>query len=170
LRTQESSADQDYYIGRLEPPYDSAGQAKIGHMLDQYGIPFFYNQPVLICENGRRTIWWPDFTLPTYNSLVLEYDSACHGAFDTNSRHTRSDVYRLNGIAAFVPRTVRSGTAAMAAATLRPAGAELPSASGLSAGWLRLTPALRQRARQLMSSQLSCSIRDLSSGLVPMTF
>jgi hypothetical protein len=69
-------------------------------MLDRYGIPFFYQQPALICEHGRRTIWRPDFTLPTYNSLVVEYDAARHGAFEASSRRTRSEVYRLNGIAA----------------------------------------------------------------------
>ena len=95
-----ASPDLDYYVGRLQPPYDSAGQASIGHMLDQYGIPFFYRQSALICENGRRTIWRPDFTLPTYNSLVIEYDSGHHRAFDVSSRRTRGDIYRLNGIAA----------------------------------------------------------------------
>jgi hypothetical protein len=35
-----------------------------------------------------------------YNSLVVEYDSARHGAFEASSRRTRSEVYRLNGIAA----------------------------------------------------------------------
>ena len=100
MRTQESGPDLDYYIDGLKPPYDSAGQAKIGHTLDRYGIPFFYRHPVLICENGRRTIWRPDFTLPTYNSMVIEYDWARHGALDASGRHARSDVYRLNGIAA----------------------------------------------------------------------
>ena len=100
MRTETPSPNLDYYIGRPEPPYDSAGQAEIGHMLDRYGIPFFYKQPVLICQNGHRTIWRPDFILPTYNSLVIEYDSTRHGAFDAASRHTRRDSYRLNGIAA----------------------------------------------------------------------
>jgi hypothetical protein len=71
-------------------------------MLDQYGIPFFYQQPVLIYVGGRRTIWHPDFTLPTYNSLVIEYDPAGHQASVASKRHTRSDVYRLNGIAALL--------------------------------------------------------------------
>ena len=100
MTTQPSIPDLDYYVDRLQPPYNSAGQAEIGRMLDQYGIPFFYQQPALICEKGRRTIWRPDFTLPTYNSLVVEYDSARHGAFEASSRRTRSEVYRLNGIAA----------------------------------------------------------------------
>jgi len=100
LSTRPSSPDLDYYIGRLQPPYDSPDQARIGRTLDRYGIPFFYKQPVLICENGWRTLWRPDFTLSTYNSMVIEYDWARHGALDASNHRTRSDVYRLNGIAA----------------------------------------------------------------------
>jgi hypothetical protein len=100
LTAEAARSDLDYYTGRLEPPYDSPRQASIGHMLDQYGIPFFYRHPALICQHGRRTIWRPDFTLPTYNSLVIEYDSGRHRAFDVTGRRTRSDIYRLNGIAA----------------------------------------------------------------------
>ena len=100
MTTNSSTPDLDYFVGRLQPAYDSPGQAKIGHMLDQYGIPFFHKQPVLICAAGRRTIWRPDFTLPTYNSLVIEYDPNRHGASRVADRRTQSDVYRLNGIAA----------------------------------------------------------------------
>jgi hypothetical protein len=66
-------------------------------MLDQYGIPFFYREPLLICADGRRRIQRPDFTLPTYNSAVLEYIPSDGPAPD---RAGRSDVYRQNGIAA----------------------------------------------------------------------
>jgi hypothetical protein len=69
-------------------------------MLDQYAIPFFYKHPLLICQKGRRTIWRPDFTLPSYNNIVIEYDSAFHGIYDADRYHPRSDLYRLNGIAA----------------------------------------------------------------------
>jgi hypothetical protein len=69
-------------------------------MLDQYGIPFFYRQPILICENGRRKIHRPDFTLPTYNNTVIEYDPDRNG--DARARHPlpTDNVYRQNGIAA----------------------------------------------------------------------
>ena len=87
----------EYYVGRLQPEYQCEGHAQIGQMLDQYGIPFSYRQPILICENGRRRIQRPDFTLPTYNNAVLEYDPDN----DTNpDKAGRSDIYRRNGIAA----------------------------------------------------------------------
>ena len=97
MRLNSLSPDLEYYIGKLQPQYESAGQAAIGWMLDEYGIPFFYKQATLICENGRRKIWRPDFTLPTYNNLVIEYNPDNDNTADTGSR---SDVYRQNSIAA----------------------------------------------------------------------
>ena len=63
-------------VGRvesLEPPYRSRGETRVGRVLDQYGIPFFYEQPTLIYDRGRYRIWHPDFTLPQHNGLVVEY-------------------------------------------------------------------------------------------------
>ena len=100
MNTTTASSDLEYYLGKLQPPYDSAGQAKIGRMLDEYGIPFFYRQPTLICEHGRRTLWRPDFTLPTYNNTVIQYDLAAQGTLGAGNRRRTSDAYRLNGIAA----------------------------------------------------------------------
>jgi len=57
----------------LEPPYRSRGEAQVGRVLDRYGMPFFYEQPTLIYDRGRHRIWHPDFSLPTYNGLVVEY-------------------------------------------------------------------------------------------------
>ena len=92
----------DDYIGRVRPAYESAGQAEIGRMLDRYGIPFFYRQPTLICEDGRRTIWRPDFTLPTYNNIVIEHDPAPRRALAGNNHDSRREIYRLNGIEALL--------------------------------------------------------------------
>ncbi len=60
-------------LGPLEPPYRSRGEIQVGRLLDLYGIPFFYEQPTLIYDRGRHRLWRPDFTLPTYNGLVIEY-------------------------------------------------------------------------------------------------
>ena len=100
MTAKPAAPNLDDCIGRLQPLYDSAGQAEIGRMLDRYGIPFFYKQPTLICDNGRRTVWRPDFTLPTYNSIVIEFDPAPHRALANSSHPSRREVYRLNGIEA----------------------------------------------------------------------
>ena len=57
----------------LEPPYRSRGEAQVGRLLDRYGIPFFYEQALLVYDREQYRIWHPDFTLPTYGGLIVEY-------------------------------------------------------------------------------------------------
>ena len=104
MSTKSLSPDLEYYVGKLQPQYDSTGQAQIGRMLDQYGISFFYKQPILICDSGERKVWRPDFTLPTYNNAVIEYDSKPDRAIDADKRSIKEHVYRQNGIAALFLR------------------------------------------------------------------
>ena len=96
MSTNTLSPDLEYYIGKLQPQYESKGQEMIARMLDQYGIPFFYKQATLICDKGRRKIWHPDFTLPTYNNAVIEYNPNEHRA------SSKSDLYRQNNVAALL--------------------------------------------------------------------
>ncbi len=56
-----------------EPPYKSRGEAQVGRLLDRYGIPFFYESPWTVLDDGRQRTWHPDFTLFSYRGLVLEY-------------------------------------------------------------------------------------------------
>ena len=56
-----------------EPPYRSRGETQIGRLLDRYGIPFSYEQGLLVYDRGKHKIWHPDFTLPTYDGLIVEY-------------------------------------------------------------------------------------------------
>ncbi|HNQ22560.1 MAG TPA: hypothetical protein PKK06_05640 [Phycisphaerae bacterium] len=67
------SARLEDRLGPLEPSYRSRGEAQVGRMLDRYGIPFVHEQPTSIHDRGRRRSWHPDFTLPAYNGLILEY-------------------------------------------------------------------------------------------------
>jgi len=54
-------------------PFDTKPHADIADMLDSYRIPFFYKQPTLVIENGKRCIEYIDFFLPTYNGLAIDY-------------------------------------------------------------------------------------------------
>ena len=97
MTTETPSRDLEYYLGKLQPPYESEGQANIGRMLDEYGIPFFYKQATMVLDNGHRTIWRPDFTLPTYNNAVIEYHPNGEGCPNVGNK---SDLARRNNIAA----------------------------------------------------------------------
>lgn len=60
-------------LAELDPPYESREELKIGRMLDQYGLPFFYEQPTVIYNDGKNEIWHPTFTLPQYGAMVVDY-------------------------------------------------------------------------------------------------
>jgi len=56
-----------------EPPYRSRGEAQVGRLFDRYRIPFTYERPTPVYDRGRHRWWHPDFTLPTYGNLIVEY-------------------------------------------------------------------------------------------------
>lgn len=60
-------------LTELDPPYESLNELRIGRLLDQYGIPFFYKQPMIIYQEGHNKIWKPSFTLPHQGCAVIDY-------------------------------------------------------------------------------------------------
>ncbi len=87
-------------LGPLEPPYRSRGEAQIGRLLDRYGIPFFYEQALLVYDRDRHRIWHPDFTLPTYDGLIVEYAGMPDIPEYTVGIRYKERAYRANDIPA----------------------------------------------------------------------
>lgn len=85
---------------RLEPPYRSRGEARLGGMLDRYGIPFFYEHPLLVVSRGRYRLWHPDFTLPHHGGLIVEYAGMMDRADYRDGIRYKQHVYKANGAAA----------------------------------------------------------------------
>jgi len=52
--------------------FRSRGERHIAGTLDDYGIPFIYEQRVSVNDNGKIRILRPDFYLPEFN-LYIEY-------------------------------------------------------------------------------------------------
>ncbi|MHC4259244.1 MAG: hypothetical protein ACYSTF_02350 [Planctomycetota bacterium] len=86
----------DSQLGNLEPPYESDNEARIGRLLDKYGIPFFYKQATIVYNNGKNEIWNPSFTLPQYGCAVIDYVPQEKQAAE------RIRIYRYNQIPATV--------------------------------------------------------------------
>jgi hypothetical protein len=83
----------------LDPPYESKEELQIGHMLDQYGIPFFYRQATIIYHEGKNDIWKPSFTVYPYGGLVIDYvPDTEQGQNDVLLR--KEQIYRYNQIPA----------------------------------------------------------------------
>ena len=87
-------------LAKLEPSYRSQGEAQVGRLLNRYGIPFVYEQSLVIYDRGRYRTWHPDFTLPTYNKLIIEYAGMPEiDDYMTGIRH-KQRAYYANGIPA----------------------------------------------------------------------
>ena len=96
MNPNDIRTDLEDELSELDPPYRSRQEAQLGRMLDRYGIPFFYQQPLLVYDNDRHEIVKPAFTLPTYAGLVVEY------ADRSQDIRRRQQVYQDNGIAAVI--------------------------------------------------------------------
>ena len=92
--------DLDARLAALEPPYRSKGEAQVGRLLDRYGLPFFYEQPILVLDDGGYRFLNPDFTLPTYNSLVLEFAGMPDRPDYMRKLHYKQRAYHDNAIPA----------------------------------------------------------------------
>ena len=85
-------------LDALDLPYETGQERKIGRVLDQYGIPFFYKQPTVILnpDSGNNEIWKPSFTLPQYGCLVIDY------VMNPQEQDKIIQTYRYNQIPAVV--------------------------------------------------------------------
>ena len=87
-------------LSPLEPPYRSRGEAQVGRLLDRYGIPFFYEHPLIVYDRSRYRVWHPDFTLPDHDGLIVEYAGMPDVPdYAAGIRH-KQEAYQRNGIGA----------------------------------------------------------------------
>jgi hypothetical protein len=130
----------------LEPPYRSRGEAQVGRLLDREQIPFLYEQPTLIYDRGRHRIWRPDFTLPTYGGLIVEYAGMMDVPDYAAGIEHKAATYRSNEIpAVFVyPEDLCSGFSDPEFSNRAP---DLSYPAGMGKWRVRNTARLRKRVR-----------------------
>jgi len=97
---EEPDPELEALLAALEPPYKSRGEAQVGRLLDRYGVPFFYEQPTLIYDRGRHNLWHPDFTLPDYNGMIIEYAGMPDVPDCAAGIQHKVGAYKANGIPA----------------------------------------------------------------------
>ena len=85
-------------LSELDPPYESIEELKIGRLLDQYGIPFFYKQATIVYDQAKNRISKPSFTLLSYGGTVTDYVAAP----DEQQVLRKEQLYRYNQIPAIV--------------------------------------------------------------------
>jgi len=72
MRRSMSSGLEDKVSRNASGRFRSEGEKRIAAALDQYGIPFVYEQKVTVNDNGKIRTLRPDFYLPEFN-LYIEY-------------------------------------------------------------------------------------------------
>lgn len=76
--------------------YKSEGERRIASFLDQLEIPFEYEKPVAVVDQGKTKIWYPDFTLTDYGMILVEYFGV-NGSEDYQRRTShKMRVYEAN--------------------------------------------------------------------------
>ncbi len=81
LRVPRQIVRLEDVLAHHEPWYRSRGEAQIGRLLDRYGIPFAYEQPLRLAGGHDSQRYLPDFTLLPYDdgskpepaTRVIEY-------------------------------------------------------------------------------------------------
>lgn len=98
MKNKTNDEELDDILTDLDPPYESKEELKIGRLLDQYGIPFFYKQATIVYDEGRNRISKPSFTLLSYGGAVIDYIAAS----EEQQVLRREQLYRYNQIPAVV--------------------------------------------------------------------
>ena len=87
-------------LDTTKKPFRSRGEAQLGSLLKQYGIPFIYEQATLIYDRKSYRIWHPDFTLPNHRDLIVEYAGMMDVPDYRDGILHKQQVYAANGIPA----------------------------------------------------------------------
>jgi hypothetical protein len=99
LKNETEESELEDILTELDPPYESKDELKIGRMLDQYGIPFFYRQATIIYREGKNEIWKPSFTVYPYGGLVIDYVPGSEQG-QKDELLQKEQIYRYNQIPA----------------------------------------------------------------------
>lgn len=75
-------------------PYRSWNEYRIAGLLDKYGLPFVYERPTAVMDNGQVRLWYPDYTL-SYGFLIEYFGVQGNTDYDRRTQH-KLEVYRQN--------------------------------------------------------------------------
>lgn len=101
MKNETEDEELEDMLTNLDPAYESIEELKIGRLLDQYGIPFFYKQPMVVYNQGKNEIWKPTFTLLSYGGLVIDYIPGIEKEKRAQALQ-RKQIYKYNQIPAIV--------------------------------------------------------------------
>jgi len=75
-------------------PYKSLPEYQIAGLLDKYGLPFIYEKPTAVVDNGNVRLWYPDFSLG-YGPIIEYFGIKGDSHYDRRTEH-KLNVYQAN--------------------------------------------------------------------------
>jgi len=78
-------------------PYKSRGERRIADFLESRDMAFQYEYPLAVRNQGHVKIWYPDFRLPQYGTIIEYFGVNGNTAYDEQMAHKIS-AYRAAGI------------------------------------------------------------------------
>ena len=79
--------------------FRSKGEEQIARVLDQAGVPYLYEHPLAVVDDGKVRLWYPDFQLPDYG-ILIEYFGRLDDPDYLAGTRKKQAVYEANGLAA----------------------------------------------------------------------
>ncbi len=77
--------------------YRSKGEYRIADFLDSSDIKFRYEYPLAVRDGSLVKIWYPDFQLPDYGTIIEYFGVGGDAAYDGQMAH-KIEVYKQAGI------------------------------------------------------------------------
>ena len=76
--------------------FRSWGETQIARMLNHHRIPYLYEHPLAVVDEGKTRIWYPDFQLAGHGVLI-EYCGLPNDPRYAAGMARKRDVYHENG-------------------------------------------------------------------------
>ena len=89
----EKAPDLEHRLATRQVSFKSAGERRIAEYLEGCRIRYDYERPLLVIDQGKPKIWYPDFTLPQLAVYLEYYGITGDPDYDRCTRHKR-DVYK----------------------------------------------------------------------------
>jgi hypothetical protein len=77
--------------------FKSEGERRIASFLNQCGVRYMYEAPVVVTQHGKQRIWYPDFHLPELGMYVEYYGVVGSSDYDQGVRK-KAEVYAASGL------------------------------------------------------------------------
>lgn len=84
-----------YFYGNQ--PYKSKGERRVAGFLADSHIDFQYEYPLAIKDRGQVRIWYPDFRLPEYGTIIEYFGMKGNASYDEQTIH-KVEAYKKAGI------------------------------------------------------------------------